>query len=450
MIAAIAEIQAFMVIPMMGLLSTELQISPAATTWVLLSTLIAGAVAIGPMTRLADRRGPKHVYLWSTVAILIGNGMCALALTFTSPTLMITGRALVGLNICTALGVSVLKHSCSERQIKYGVGMITLGLGVGVAPSFLLAGIMLDAGASLSTVFWVATAMTLVVVCMVFLLPETPGTPTIAIRFGSSALLAAWAVPGCFALSLGNEWGWTSLRIVGLAILSVLAFVVWVRHEASTAHPLVDPRLLKGQLAVAYYCLACVGLLAYGYYITGSAFVQISSEVGFGFSSTITESGLILLPAAIIVPILGMFSGRLMGRTGPRPLLFTGAVILAAQFVAMVFVKDELWQMYAYACWFGIGIGLFLPAGWAAVAASAKPNDVGIAGGMAQIFQLLASALISAVGVVFTTRNFVPDTSISVESGYNNLFWFLAVALVIAAVLTLIVKPDNRPAISQP
>jgi MFS family permease len=106
--------------------------------------------------------------------------------------------------------------------------------------------------------------------------------------------------------------------------------------------------------------------------------------------------------------------------------------------------------MYAYACWFGIGIGLFLPAGWAAVAASAKPNDVGIAGGMAQIFQLLASALISAVGVVFTTRNFVPDTSISVESGYNNLFWFLAVALVIAAVLTLIVKPDNRPAISQP
>lgn len=444
LMAAIAEIQQLMVIPMLGLISSELKISASAVSWVLLSTLLVSAVTIGPLSKMADKYGPKPVYFWSMIAILLGNALCAIAIMQTSPTLMILGRGLIGINVATPLGVAVLRKSCDAKQMKQGMGIVTLGLGIGVAPSFLLSGALLDAGVSLANVFWVATALAATVVLLTLLLAKSDQVPGITVPLRSAFILGAWVLPALLAISKGNDWGWYSPLTIGLLVFAAIVLTYWIRNENRSERPLIAPHLLRGDAVIGYFCASCIGLMAYGYYITASTFVQVPPEAGYGFGASIIEAGLVLVPSAVVIIVLGPVAGKLLHLWGPRTVLLLGASILTAQFFAMIFVKSELWQMYVYAGWFGVGVALFMPAGWAVFAKQAKPEEIGIAGGMMQIFGQLMGALASAAGVIFLTRETIPGTPLSVESGFSGMFAFLAIVLALALTAAFFLKNSGR------
>lgn len=443
-VAASFEIQQLMVIPMMGLLADSLGISGSAATWVILAALISGAVSTGPLCRLADRIGPKKVYVFAASAILLGNILCAAAISIESATLMFVGRALVGFNIAAAMGVAILKTLGTPKQMQMGMGMVTLGNGVGVVPSFLLAGVLVDNGADLATVFVIAGVLAAACVGLLLLIPHTDGFQSVRIPALSSALIGAWVLPACIYLSVGNTWGWLAPSSLIVLLIAVAALVVWVRRELASHNPLMPLRMLRGNALVGYYATACIGLLAYGYYVMASAFAQLPrDEVGFGFSVSVFESGLILIPAGVLVTLLGPIIGRFMHVWGPKWILVAGSSILAVQFVMMAMVKSELWQMYVYAGVFGVGVAMFLPAGWSIFAMQAKADEIGITSGMALILQMIYGALGTAVGVALTTRSLVPGTSISVESGYSQTFLVYAVAMAVAVVLALRIRTDR-------
>lgn len=438
LVAASFEIQQLMVIPMMGALSTALGAGATVTTWVVLAALISGAVLTGPLCRLADRIGPKKVYLLAASAVLVGNGLCALAVTVQSAPIMLLGRALVGINIAAAMGIAILKALGSPKQMQLGMGMVTLGNGVGVVPSFLLAGILLDRGVSLSTVFWVTAVLACLCVLLLLAIPSTPGWRSVQIPFVSSALVGAWVLPTCLYLSLGNSWGWTAGRSLILLAVALVAFAMWIRVELTTDNPLIPLRMLRGNALVGYYATACIGLLAYGYYITASAYVQTPSDVaGYGFGVSVAESGLILIPAGVLVTVLGPVVGRLMHSFGPKWILVIGAGIIVVQFLLMSQFMTALWQMYVYAGMFGLGVALFLPAGWSVFAMQAHPDEIGITAGMALILQMIYGAFAAAIGVVFLTREMVPGTSYSAHSGYTAVYIFYAIGMLIAVVAGL-------------
>ncbi|WP_030166203.1 MULTISPECIES: MFS transporter [Actinomycetes] len=440
-VAASFEIQQLMVIPLMGLLSTSLDVSATVTTWIVLSALISGAILTGPLCRLADRIGPKKVYVIAATAVLVGNALCALALAWQIPALMLFGRALVGINIAAAMGIAILKSLGSPKQMQMGMGMVTLGNGLGVVPSFLLAGFLIDRGASLTTVFWVTAFLAAACVLMLLAIPQTQGWHTVRIPFLSSVLIGAWVLPICLYLSLGNSWGWASWSTLGFLVFALVAFACWLRFELASDNPLIPLRMLRGNALVGYYATACIGLLAYGYYLTASAFAQTPpDQAGYGFGVSVFESGLILIPVGILVTILGPLVGRLMHVVGPKWVLIAGSAILTLQFLLMAAFKSELWQMYAYAAMFGVGVALFLPAGWSVFAMQAKHEEIGITAGMALILQMIYGAFAAAIGTVLLTRELVSDTTFSVESGYTTVFLIYAIGMAAAVGLGFLVN----------
>jgi MFS family permease len=446
-VAASFEIQQLMVIPLLGLLSTSLDVSAATTTWIVLSGLVSGAILTGPLCRLADRIGPKKVYLLAASAVFLGNALCALALAWQLPPMMLVGRALVGINISAALGVAILKSLCTPKQMQMGMGIVTLGLGVGVVPSFLLAGILIDSGAALVTVFWVTAALAAACVLLLLLIPATAGFATVRIPLLSSVLIGSWVLPICLLLSLGNSRGWTSPLSLTLLTVSVVGFAAWLRHDFTSENPLVPLRMLRGNALVGYYATACIGLLAYGYYLTASAFAQTpAAEAGYGFGASVFQSGLILVPAGITVAVLGPIVGRILHVVGPKWVLIVGAGILTVQFLLMAVVKSDLWHMYAYAAMFGVGVALFLPAGWSVFALQAKFDDIGITAGMALIMQMIYGAFAAAIGTVFLTREVVPGTTYSAESGYTTVFLLYAVGMAAACIAGFFIRRESTDA----
>ena len=58
-------------------------------------------------------------------------------------------------------------------------------------------------------------------------------------------LLAGWLVALLIALSEGNEWGWTSARVLGLFAVAVVLAAAWVVVELRVPVPMIDMHMMR-------------------------------------------------------------------------------------------------------------------------------------------------------------------------------------------------------------
>lgn len=81
------------VVPVLGVIATQLHASPVAVSWAVTANLLAAAAATPLIGRLADLYSKKLVLLTVLVIVLIGS---VLAATTASVALLIVGRILQG------------------------------------------------------------------------------------------------------------------------------------------------------------------------------------------------------------------------------------------------------------------------------------------------------------------------------------------------------------------
>ena len=100
---------------------------------------------------------------------------------------------------------------------------------------------------------------------------------------------------------------------------------MFTRVEATRPQPLIDLRVL-GERAVAATNLTgfLVGFAMFASFLLIPQFAQAPESSGYGFGATVTESGLLLLPAALAQLIAGPLAGRLGSRIGFRTTLVDG------------------------------------------------------------------------------------------------------------------------------
>jgi MFS family permease len=146
------------------------------------------------------------------------------------------------------------------------------------------------------------------------------------------AVLLVPAVTGLLiALSQAKHWGWTDVRTLALAAVSLATLALWLRHELRTASPLIDVRLLgKRQLALANLGMV---LLALGPLQSGLVLSQLLQQptwTGAGLGLSATVAGIVLAPPMVLAMFVGPGCGALAARHGARsPALWACALLLA-------------------------------------------------------------------------------------------------------------------------
>lgn len=110
----------------------------------------------------------------------------------------------------------------------------------------------------------------------------------------------------------------------------------------------------------------------YGWVIVGLSFVVVMASYGLLFSYAVfapsfsdalgLDAGAVSAPFSVCVAIyaiLGLVTGRMTDRWGPRPVILGGAVLLAAGYVALS-QATELWHLFLGMS-FLVGIGMSTP-----------------------------------------------------------------------------------------
>ncbi|MGJ3507624.1 MFS transporter [Enemella sp. A6] len=308
-----------------AILGTDL----VGASWVLTATLLTGAVAHPISGRLADIFGKRRMLLICLAVVAGGSVVSALSSSLVP---MVIGRAMQGLGMgIIPIGLALMRDLLPAHRLQSGAGTLSATMGFGGALA-----LPISAGALMyvhwSWLFWFAAVQS--VLCMLLVLRVIPADP-VRHRAGSMDVPGAigFAV-GTLALLVvitqGPEWGWLSLRVLGLLVAGLLVLGVWLVYQWRTKDPLVDLRL---SLTPSLFWANVTGFaMGYGMFVSNLVFpIMISApiELGYGLGLSVAHIGLLLMPSGIAMMLAGPMSGIVSRRVGPRATLQIGSVFVA-------------------------------------------------------------------------------------------------------------------------
>ena len=246
------------------------------------------------------------------------------------------------------------------------------------------------------------------------------------------------------AISRGGSWGWTSPRVLVLAVTCVAAFTAWVLAESAAHAPMVDLAMLKVRgVWVANLIGACAGFGLFASFTFLPQMVQSPVSSGYGLGLTVTESGILLLPAAISSFFVALACTRLVSRTSLRFVVSTGTTAVAASYACVAVWHEEMWQLMASMALQGVGTGLVFASLAGLVIDSVPATQTGVATGMNANIRSIGGCIGVAVMAGLITA-WTDDAAGPDEAGYVAGFIVLAMAMVPALAAAALI-PSQRP-----
>jgi MFS family permease len=438
LVGVMSDVQAVALQPLIGTMTADLKLSPAQVSWALNAQAISAILAVSATSRLADILGHKKLLVPLMAIGTVGAVVAALASSFF---MIIAGRALIGFGIAAPMVWAMIKSKTDAKGMQQAALMSGMVISCATPAALVLGGVMLELGATWSSVFWIICALNATMFVLSLFAPETPETSRSKVPpdwFGA-VFLAGSLVCLLLAISQGATWHWTSGTILGLFAAALVLFVVFVAQQRAVKFPMMDFRGMDvRQVSAGYISFGGIGIVAGSMFILIPAMGQAPKATGYGFGETVLVSS---LPLLMILPgtlLAGVTSKTMLEKYGPRPpMVLGGAAVLVAMFWG-AFVHAHPWQLFVCVFVYGFGIVTSYNIGWALTAAAGRQDNMSLTFGMQYAISAPFGALAAAVilAIMNGTTKLVPGipTPLPVEGTYTANFMVMA-----GAALTLII-----------
>jgi EmrB/QacA subfamily drug resistance transporter len=204
------------------------------------------------------------------------------------------------------------------------------------------------------------------------------------------------------ALTKGADWGWDAEQTILLFVVSFFAFVLFIYLELTSENPLLDLRVFKYRsFTMANLMVIVTNVVMF----SGLFFLPLFLQTFRGLGAM--ETGLLMMPGALISGLMMPVSGRLFDKVGPRPLALTGILLLI--FISWLFhylnlatatATIILWTMLR-----GFVMPLSMMPAQTAAMVEIPTQLIGRASAITNIIQRVSSSFgIAVLTAVLTTR----------------------------------------------
>ncbi len=431
-----------LVLPVLPTIQHALHTSQAQVTWVLTMYLLSASIFTPIIGRLGDMWGKQHMLLVALAGLAVG---CVISAAAGSISVMLLGRAVQGIGGgLIPLSFGIIRDEFPKRAIPGSVGAIAALAAATGGLGLVLAGPIVSA-LSYRWMFWIpAILIVLTAVAGKFIVPPSPVRIPGRVNWVAAGLMSLWLAALLVGLSEGPEWGWGSPRVIGLLGIAVVVATVWVVVEQRSSCPLIDMNMMR--IPVVWTANLVALLLGVGMYATFAflpQLLQTPESAGYGFSATVTVSGLVLLPQCVLMFVAGVSCGRLTLRYGAKTVLVAGAVLDVIPFVLLVVARTELWQILIAVGIMGAGFGLMYTAMSTLIVQGVPVDQTGVASGMNANIRTIGGA-IGAAAMTSVITSTAHGGSFPTDAGYTHGFLLLAFASVGAAGAALLVPGKLR------
>jgi len=431
-----------LVVPALPTLQQELDTTPAGVTWIFTAYLLSASVATPIAGRLGDMFGKKRTLVVVLAAICGGTLLAALATTLP---VLICARVIQGLGAAIfPLAFGIIRDQLPRERVVGGIALISGLLGIGGGFGIILAGPIL-AHLDYHWLFWIPLAVfVLTTVATVVIVPESPLRAPGSVDVAGATLLSLWLICLLLSISEAPTWGWLSARTLGLLGAAAVLAAVWVRAESRSSSPLVDMKMMT--LRGVWTTNLAGFLLGFGMYsafVLIPQFVQTPASSGYGFGSSVTQSGVFLIPSTIAMMFAGPLAGRLSLAFGSKLPLVLGSAITMLSFLVLAVAHSADWHIYLASLLLGIGIGFAFASMSNLIVEAVRRDQTSVATGMNAVMRTIGGAMGGQVAATILAASLAAN-GIPTEQGYVLSFTIMTAALG-AGVVASIAVPGRRP-----
>jgi EmrB/QacA subfamily drug resistance transporter len=306
-------------------------------------------------------------------------------------------------------------------------------------------------------------------------LPKFTRAPTRPFDVWGFITVATGLVALLLAFSEGQSWGWSSYRVLILMVGGLLLLALFVTIELEVDDPLLNLQVFHS--AAYTTSLIIMGVMMTGMFAT-LFYIPLFLQVGQGYQAL--DTGLILLPQALVMAFLMPISGRLYDKIGPRWLVVSGLLVAAFGSYGIAGINPDMTreEVILWMCIRAAGVGMAMMSVMTGGLASLNPHMTNSGSAINTVVQRVSAALgLAALTAMATAQQaqltqgradllegtssqaahlhllqlfgLYRRTQVSVlANSYANLFLLTAAVTAVAAVGALFLRSGPAPHVS--
>ena len=408
-------------------------------SWVLNAYNIVFAAFLIVFGRVADLIGRRRAFVTGVVVFTVASVACGLA---SSVPLLVAARGVQALGaamlVPASLALVVEAFDPAHRTHAVGLWGASAAVAAGLGPP--IGGALVEAG-SWRWAFYVNVPFGVVALLAArsqLVESRAPGRRRMPDVRGALLLAAALAAL-TLGLVQGNEWGWTSTKVVASLAGSVLLTVGFVASSRAHRSPLLDPALLRIRpFLVGNLVTVLGGAGFYAYLLTNILFLRYV----WGYS--VLTAGLALVPGALVAAVAAAVLGPVAQRHGYRWVVVPGALVWMLAYVwyyARVGPQpDFLGQWLPGQVLSGLGVGATLPVVGSAALAAVPGGRYATASAVVSSARQVGGVLGIALLVIIIGTPTPATAATDIPHG-----WLLSIAVFAGAALVALGLGPVRP-----
>lgn len=333
-------------------ISLELSLSVAEAGGILSVYVLASAIFLLPVSRLADRIGHTNSMLAGVAGFGVTMILCAIA---SSGTILLFMRFLQGISAafiyCSGMTLVSLNFPPSERG--RALGMVTFMVYIGLSLGSVIGGVM-NSMFGWRSIFWAGTVLT-AVISLSFFLKHLERDKGREIKFD---------ITGNILYIIA-----TSLFFTGFSINSVTGFImsgagtllyaVFFFYEKGAKNPLLDVSLFTHNRVFALSNLSSL----LNYMAASAVLFLVSMELRLIYGYDTTHIGLVLMAQSVGMTISAPLAGKYADKHENNRLASYGMAIITVMLLLMSLNTGtgSLAYLVVIQFFIGIGFGMFAP-----------------------------------------------------------------------------------------
>ncbi|WP_454574622.1 MFS transporter [Mesorhizobium sp. PL10] len=434
-------------------IATSLKATPAALELVVSVYGVAYAAALVLGGRLGDRFGRHTLFLIGLSGFILASLACGLAPTIE---VLIAARLVQGATAAMLVPqvLATFQATLEGDRKTRAIALYGATSGVAAVVGQLAGGLLVSAnlfGASWRPIFLINIPLGVIVFFASRLVVPANRSPHPAgIDLPGTVLFAATLTTLLVPLTEGHSLGWpvwTRAMLAAAAVLAIVTVMVERATEARGEVPLLPPSLLK--LRSMSRGLAMITLFSVGF---GAFMFVFALTVQNGLGANAFESGLAILPMAVMFFIGSMVSTRMINQFG-RGALAAGGIVQALGLALLVGItvlgwpKVNLIELALPLVLIGAGQSMLFSGLFRAVLADVPAHLAGIGSGV--LITLQQSGLALGVASLGTLYLVLEPASISRAFGIVIACQF-AIIVILVLCTGLLPRFTSRQTNAQP
>jgi EmrB/QacA subfamily drug resistance transporter len=301
----------------------DLQLEASTAQWLTSIFMLVNGVMIPITAFLIERFTTRSLFLTAMGLFAAGTLICAIAPNFG---ILMVGRVVQasGAGIIMPLMQTILFLIYPVEKRGSAMGMF--GLVISFAPAIgpTLSGWLVDQFPWRS-LFYVILPIVIIdlIVAYFILVNVTKQTfPKVDIL---SIILSSLGFGGLlYGFSTAGTMGWGSMQVAASMIIGSIALTFFILRQFKLKQPILEFRVFKIRL---FTITTALGMVVFIAMIGGATVLPILMQNMLGF--TAFESGLMLLPGALIMGFMNPITGRIFDKFGAKWLAVTGLILIS-------------------------------------------------------------------------------------------------------------------------